>query len=168
MTESYHERDRSLARPSADMTADDRYRLRRFIDAQQPVRAAVEAELRSGQKRTHWMWFVFPQIQGLGHSAIAQEFSIESLDEARAYLQHPVLGPRLVDATRLVNAVDGKSAHAIFGSPDDLKFHSSMTLFALASEGEDKRHPEWKQVFLDALSKYFDGVFDAGTLQRVQ
>lgn len=134
----------------------DPHRLRRFVDAQRPVRDAVEGELRDGWKRSHWMWFVFPQIQGLGHSAIAREFALASLDEARAYIAHPVLGPALREATRLVNAVEGRSAHQIFGSPDDMKFRSSMTLFALATP--DNR------VFLDALGKYFHGESDQATL----
>ena len=134
----------------------DTFRLRRFVDAQAPVLSAVEAELTSGQKRSHWMWFVFPQVQGLGHSAIAREFAIESLDEARAYLRHPVLGPRLRENTRLVNAIEDRSVHDIFGSPDDLKFRSSMTLFSLASDD--------RQIFLDALSKYFNAQFDQTTL----
>ncbi len=167
MTELNSERDRPQCPPSADTASHDRYRLRRFVDAQQPVLAAVDAELRKGEKRTHWMWFIFPQIQGLGHSAMAKEFAIGSLDEARAYLLHPVLGPRLVEAVRHVNALEGKTAHAVFGSPDDMKFHSSVTLFALASDSEAQSHPEWKQVFLDALSKYFNGAFDPATLQRV-
>lgn len=141
---------------AAHGTSADPYRLRRFTDAQQPVRDAVHDELRRGQKRSHWMWFFFPQIQGLGHSAIAREFALESLDEARAYIAHPVLGPGLRDATRLVNAVDGRTIHQIFGSPDDMKFRSSMTLFALATADN--------QVFVDALNKYFHGESDKATL----
>ncbi|MCY0387116.1 DUF1810 domain-containing protein [Robbsia sp. Bb-Pol-6] len=134
----------------------DPYRLRRFLDAQRPVRDAVHGELRDGQKRSHWMWFFFPQIRGLGHSAIAREFALESLDEARAYVAHPVLGAELREATRLVNAVEGRSIHQIFGSPDDMKFRSSMTLFALATADN--------HLFLDALSKYFQGESDKATL----
>jgi len=110
--------------------------LERFLDAQAPVIAQAQSELRAGAKRTHWMWFVFPQIAGLGHSAMAQRYAIASLDEAKAYAAHPVLGTRLRDCTALVLAVEDKSAHAIFGSPDDLKFHSCMTLFARAAPEE--------------------------------
>src|SRR6187402_3110421 len=108
---------------------DDRFHLQRFVDAQQPVYTAVLAELRAGRKRSHWMWFVFPQLTGLGHSAMAHHYAIASLDEARSYLSHPVLGARLRECSALVLALDHRSIHEIFGSPDDLKFHSSMTLF---------------------------------------
>ena len=131
--------------------------LQRFVDAQDPVFANVRAELARGSKASHWMWFVFPQLAGLGRSPTAQHFAIASLDEARAYLAHPVLGPRLAECTRLVNAVQGKPVRAIFGSPDDLKFRSSMTLFALAAPDEP--------AFRDALDKYFAGVPDPRTLE---
>ena len=98
--------------------------------------AQVRTELKAGRKATHWMWFVFPQLAGLGLSQRAQFYGIASLDEARAYFAHPVLGPRLVDCTGLVNAVEGRSAHDVFGGPDDMKFHSSMTLFALTAPYE--------------------------------
>ena len=114
------------------------------------------AELRAGRKRSHWIWFVFPQIGGLGSSATAQQYAIKSLDEARAYLGHAVLGARLLDCTRAVNAIEGRSAHAIFGSPDDLKFRSCMTLFELAS-GETSG-------FSAALEKYYNGERDVATL----
>src|SRR5690606_29192669 len=110
--------------------------LDRFIRAQQPVMAQVRGELSAGRKGTHWMWFVFPQLAGLGSSQRAQAYALSSLDEARAYLAHPVLGHRLVECTELVNRVDGSTAHDIFGSPDDLKFHSCMTLFSLAAPDE--------------------------------
>jgi uncharacterized protein (DUF1810 family) len=128
----------------------------RFVRAQEPVIAEVRAELKAGRKATHWMWFVFPQLAGLGFSHRAQFYGIASLDEARAYLAHPVLGPRLVECTELVNAVEGRTAHDIFGSPDDVKFRSSMTLFALAA-------PE--AVFDAALAKYFGGERDGRTLE---
>lgn len=117
------------------------------------------AELRAGHKGSHWMWFVFPQIQGLGHSPTAQRFAISSLAEAEAYLRHPVLGPRLRECTQLVSAVEGRSIEEIFGHPDYLKFRSSMTLFAHATD-ED-------QVFSDALRKYFGGEYDPLTLERL-
>ena len=135
---------------------DDPHDLQRFVTAQKPVYDQVRDELRRGRKASHWMWFVFPQVAGLGHSAMAQRYAIASLDEARAYLDHPVLGPRLREAAGLVTAVEGKSLNAILGSPDDLKFHSSMTLFALASGNE--------AVFVEALGKYFAGKGDWATL----
>ena len=108
----------------------DPYDLQRFIEAQNPVYAQVCAELRNGRKESHWMWFIFPQMRGLGHSQMAVKFGIASREEAEAYLQHPVLGPRLRECARLVTAVEGRSIHEILGSPDDLKFRSSMSLFA--------------------------------------
>ncbi|EWY36721.1 calpastatin [Skermanella stibiiresistens SB22] len=135
------------------------HNLDRFVQAQEPVIAEVRRELESGRKSSHWMWFVFPQIAGLGHSAMAQRYAIASLDEARAYLDHPVLGPRLIELTRLVNRVPDRSVHAIFGSPDDLKFHSSMTLFTQARPGEP--------AFQEALDRYFSGALDQGTLAEL-
>ena len=133
--------------------------LDRFVEAQAPVMGQVLAELTAGHKQSHWMWFVFPQVAGLGHSVMAQRYAIADLQEARAYLAHPVLGPRLKHCTGLVLAVEGKSAHDIFGSPDDLKFHSSMTLFAHVAPG--------KNLFQEALDKYFGGQADAATLVRL-
>ena len=130
--------------------------LARFVDAQAPVIDAVRAELAAGAKQTHWMWFIFPQLAGLGRSRTAAFFAITGLEEARAYLAHPVLGPRLLECTALVNAVGGRSAHQIFGSPDDLKFHSSMTLFAQAADAPGP--------FKAALTKYFAGQPDPATL----
>ena len=121
--------------------------------------AQVLAQLEAGHKQSHWMWFIFPQVAGLGHSVMAQRYALADLDEARAYLAHPVLGPRLKHCTELVLAVKDKSAHNIFGSPDDLKFRSSMTLFAAAA-------PEEK-IFRDALEKYFHGQGDALTLNKL-
>jgi len=134
----------------------DTYDLARFLSAQAGVHDQVLAELRAGRKRSHWMWFVFPQLAGLGHSAMAQRYAIGSLDEARAYLAHPVLGERLRECCRLLLEAAGGDAHAIFGSPDDLKFHSSMTLF-------DRAAPE-ETVFRRCLQKYFGGRADALTL----
>ncbi len=138
---------------------NDPYNLQRFVDAQKPVFAQACSELRAGRKRSHWMWFVFPQIEGLGHSAMAREFAISSREEAEAYLRHPVLGPRLEQVTRLVTQVEGRSAHQIFGSPDDLKFRSSMTLFAAVASDN--------KAFEDALEKYFGGEPDKLTLGRL-
>ena len=112
----------------------DPFDLDRFVQAQDPVLAQVRRELGEGRKRSHWMWFVFPQLRGLGRSATARHYGIGSLAEARAYLAHPALGSRLVECTGLVNRIEGRSAHQIFGGLDDLKFHSSMTLFAAGLE----------------------------------
>jgi uncharacterized protein (DUF1810 family) len=140
---------------------NDPYNLQRFVDAQAPVYADVCAELKSGRKRSHWMWYVFPQFRGLGSSPMAQHYAIGSLAEAEAYLAHPVLGARLRDCTRLVNAVQGASIEDIFGYPDDLKFHSSMTLFMRAASTPGGDH----DVFFEALRKYFTGQNDAETLR---
>src|ERR1700709_2855630 len=115
---------------------EDRYGLQRFVDAQEDaaIYARALAELRAGRKRSHWIWFIFPQIAGLGSSPTAARYAICSLDEARAYLGHDVLGPRLHECTRLVNAVQGRSIGEIFGSPDDMKVRSSMTLFCQATD----------------------------------
>jgi uncharacterized protein (DUF1810 family) len=127
-----------------------------FLAAQQPVLATVEAELAAGHKTTHWMWFVFPQLAGLGVSPMARRFALESGAAAAAYVAHPVLGPRLVRCTQLVNAVAGRTAHEIFGAPDDLKFHASMTLFARAA-------PE-AAAFTAALARFFAGREHVPTL----
>jgi len=140
--------------------SDDPFDLQRFVDAQAPVYERVRTELRNGRKRSHWMWFIFPQIAGLGHSAMAQRYAISSLSEAKAYLVHPILGPRLRECTRLVVQVDGKSAYDILGSPDDMKFHSCTTLFARAAPQEE--------IFLDALEKYFGGAEDQATVARLR
>ncbi len=126
----------------------------------------VRSELRAGRKRTHWMWFVFPQLRGLGHSPTAQFYAIASLEEAEAYLADPVLGPRLRECTRLVNEIDGRTLGEIFGFPDDLKFRSCMTLFArAAAHGEaDADH----QVFRTALEKYCAGEEDPRTLELLR
>lgn len=138
----------------------DPYALKRFVDAQEPVFSHVVDELRTGSKRSHWMWFVFPQIAGLGLSDTARHYAIRSLDEARAYLRDPILGPRLVECTRLLLEVHKtqpqRSAHAIFGDVDAMKFHSSMTLFAEAA-------PEQPE-FAAALALYFDSEPDRATL----
>lgn len=139
------------------MSVGGGFDLERFVTAQSPVFDSVLAELRAGRKRTHWMWFVFPQLRGLGHSSIAQLYGIESLDEAKAYLDHPVLGPRLDTCTRAVLAVTDRSLHAIFGSPDDMKFHSSMTLFAVAAGDR-------AAVFRSALDRFCAGRMDERTL----
>ena len=138
--------------------AADFYNLERFVLAQNSVYKQVLAELRDGTKMSHWMWFIFPQIRGLGRSSIAIEYAISGLDEARAYLQHSILGPRLEECTRLTLQVEGRSATEIFGSPDDMKFRSCMTLFSKISDDD---------IFVTALQKYFAGVPDRLTLDRL-
>jgi len=134
----------------------DEYNLQRFIEAQNRVYAAVLDELGAGEKRSHWMWYIFPQIKGLGHSAMAQQFAITSREEAKVYLEHPVLGSRLRECTRLVMNVEGRSAEQIFCYPDNLKFRSCMTLFMEATSGNN--------IFQDSLRKYFEGQPDESTL----
>jgi uncharacterized protein (DUF1810 family) len=141
------------------MTADN-FDLQRFVDAQDGVYERVLDELRAGRKASHWMWFVFPQIAGLGFSSMAQRYAISGRDEALAYDAHPVLGERLRECTAIVNAVEGRDVHQIFGSPDDMKLRSCMTLFA---ECVDDGH-----VFRNALDKYFHGVEDQLTLDRLK
>ena len=137
----------------------DPYNLERFLLAQERVFDRVVSELRAGMKTSHWMWFIFPQIRGLGRSPISVEYAISSRDEARAYLQHPLLGPRLKECTRLVLEVQGRSVEDIFGLPDDMKFRSCMTLFARVSPDDD--------TFERALQKYFAGIPDQLTLDRL-
>ena len=134
----------------------DPHHLQRFVDAQERVYTTVRDELTRGTKTSHWMWFVFPQLRALGRSATAQRYGIASLDEAKAYWRHPMLGPRLEQCTARVLAIDGKDIHAIFGSPDDLKFCSSMTLFERAA-------PE-QPAFAAAIDRYFGGRRDPHTL----
>jgi uncharacterized protein (DUF1810 family) len=138
------------------MPSGDPFDLQRFIQAQNPVYADVCDELRRGRKTSHWMWFIFPQIRGLGHSPMAIKFAISSLDEAKAYLRQSVLRARLLECTELVNQVQGRSIQQMFGYPDDLKFRSSMTLFAQAD-------PDIT-AFSDAVMKYFGGEYDHSTL----
>ena len=138
---------------------DDPFMLERFVDAQEPVYDRVCAELQQGRKSSHWMWFIFPQIAGLGHSSLATKFAISSLEEAKAYLRHTILGPRLIHCTKLVCDTEGRTINEILGYPDDLKFRSSMTLFAHATPDN--------QVFEDALQKYFEGHYDPLSLERM-
>ena len=142
-----------------ETSMSDPFDLARFVDAQAQAIAAARAELAAGRKQSHWMWFVFPQIAGLGSSAMAQRYAIGSADEARAYLAHPVLGSRLRDLTELANEAPG-SAREVFGPPDDLKFCSSMTLFnAVAPE---------EQAFRTALARFFGGERDTRTLEILE
>ena len=133
--------------------------LQRFVDAQEPRFADAMAELSAGRKRTHWMWFVFPQLRGLGHSQMAWHYGIASREEAAAYLAHPLLGPRLRDGVERLLAVRGRTAHEIFGSPDDLKLLSCLTLFAEVEQGKGNG------VFDRALRQYYAGQPDAATLE---
>jgi uncharacterized protein (DUF1810 family) len=137
----------------------DPHNLQRFVDAQAGVFAQVLAELRAGRKRSHWMWFIFPQIAGLGSSDMAQRFAISGRDETLAYLAHPTLGPRLRDCTALVNQIPNRTIGDIFAYPDDLKFRSSVTLFSAVAPGEE--------VFRAALQKYFAGKPDPPTIARL-
>ena len=145
---------------SCSTIVKESFDLQRFVNAQNPVYDQVCAELRAGRKESHWMWFIFPQLRGLGHSAMATKFGIVSRQEAEAYLDHLVLGTRLRECTRFVNLVKGRTINQIFGSPDDLKFRSSMTLFASAASSAN-------QVFKEALDTYFGSVPDPLTLERL-
>jgi uncharacterized protein (DUF1810 family) len=141
------------------MNTGDPHDLERFLDAQQETYARVLRELQAGRKQSHWIWYIFPQIKGLGTSPMAQKYAIASLDEAKAYLNHPVLAARLQQCTQLVTAVSSQSIDEIFGYPDNLKFHSSMTLFAHAANDNP--------IFMDALRKYFRSEFDRQTIDRL-
>jgi uncharacterized protein (DUF1810 family) len=149
-----------MSRGAGAQDAADPFDLQRFVDAQDGVHERALREIQAGRKRSHWMWFVFPQYAGLGSSATSQRYAIRSLEEARAYLAHPVLGARLLACTRAVNALAQRDAHAIFGAPDDLKFHSSMTLFDNACEPGSP--------FAAALERCFGGVRDPHTLRLAQ
>jgi uncharacterized protein (DUF1810 family) len=143
------------------MSGADPFDFERFVTAQAPVFPTVLSELKAGRKRTHWMWFVFPQLRGLGHSSMATFYGIGSLSEARGYLAHPLLGPRLELCARSVLQSPGGSLHQIFGSPDDLKFQSSMTLFASAA-GDPA------SVYYKALDKWCNGALDPRTLKLLE
>jgi uncharacterized protein (DUF1810 family) len=144
---------------SLSMNQSDPFDLQRFVDAQSRVYDTVVSELRAGRKRSHWMWFVFPQLRGLGSSPTAVRFGISTLDEARAYLAHELLGPRLRECTKLVAGIDGRTAEEIFGWPDDMKLRSSMTLFARASDENSE--------FVAVLQKFYGGEEDPTTLARL-
>jgi uncharacterized protein (DUF1810 family) len=135
----------------------DPYNLERFVAAQRGTFEQACAELRRGRKTGHWVWFIFPQIAGLGFSEMSQRYAIRSIEEARAYLEHATLGPRLREVCGIVNAIKGKSAYQVFGSPDDMKLRSSMTLFAKATEENG--------VFVEVIRKYFGGELDSRTLE---
>ena len=131
--------------------------LQRFVDAQQAVYDTVRIELSAGQKRLHWMWYIFPQLAGLGRSETARHYALSGVDEAQAYLAHPLLGQRLEECCKILTGIEGRTASAIFGYPDDLKLHSSLTLFAQAAPDQP--------LFGACLAKYFNGQRDAATLQ---
>jgi uncharacterized protein (DUF1810 family) len=128
-----------------------------FLRAQSPLYAQVLAELSAGAKRSHWMWFIFPQLTGLGRSPMALRYGLDDLAMAQDYLRHEVLGPRLLECTGAVLGVSGRTAHQIFGSPDDLKFRSSMTLFGRADPGQP--------AFAETLARYYDGIEDLRTVE---
>jgi len=139
---------------------DDRFNLNRFITAQEKVYDTALAELRSGEKRTHWMWFIFPQIEGLGYTSTSKHYAIKNLEEAQEYLDHKILGSRLLECAEVVLTVQGSSASAIFGYPDYLKLKSSMTLFSSVAAPDS--------VFVRILDKYYDGERDAKTLELLE
>ena len=139
------------------MPNDDPYDLKRFVDAQAGDYATALAEVRRGRKASHWMWYIFPQVDGLGSSSMARRYAIRSAEEARAYLDHPVLGPRLVEIAEAALGVEGRSALEVFGSPDDLKLKSSATLFATVTPPDSP--------FARLLDKYFGGERDGRTLE---
>ena len=140
-------------------TADDHYNLYRFVEAQNPVYDQVCSELRQGFKMTHWMWFIFPQLEGLSSSPTSRKFAISCLEEAVAYLEHPILGPRLRECTELLNATSGRTIKRILRLTDSLKFQSCMTLFAKATNDS--------KIFEDALQKFYEGKQDQLTLDRL-
>ena len=148
-----------MSKAAEKQDREDPFDLARFVSAQEPIYRRALSELRDGRKRTHWMWYIFPQIAGLGLSATSQRYALAGLEEARIYLQHPVLGARLRECAAAVLAVEGRTASDIFGFPDDKKLQSSMTLFAQA-DGPDS-------VFAQVLTKYFGAEPDRETLQRL-
>ena len=148
-----------MIKTSKTINSNALFNLSRFIKAQEGIYARVLEELRNGRKRSHWMWYIFPQLDGLGRSATARRYAIKSLEEAREYLNHPVLGARLKECANMVLAIEGKTASEIFGYPDDLKLKSSMTLFSEVATNS---------VFVRVLDKYFPGQRDDRTLQLLK
>ena len=149
-----------MIKASDTIGSDDRFGLTRFTRAQAGIYDRVLGELKSGQKRTHWMWYVFPQLDGLGRSKTAKHYAIKSIEEAQAYLNHPLLGSRLLECAEVVFATEGRSVSDIFGYPDDLKFKSSMTLFSCITNPDS--------MFVRVLDKYFQGEQDVKTLQLLE
>jgi uncharacterized protein (DUF1810 family) len=150
-------RRRIMADVKVSSNVSDRYDLNRFVQAQEGVYERALAEVKNGRKRSHWMWYIFPQFQGLGFSAMSQRYAIESVAEAKAYLNHPILGSRLIECIEAALSVEGRSAYEIFGSPDDMKLKSCATLFAYVSPEES--------VFEQLLNKFFNGDRDHKTLE---
>jgi uncharacterized protein (DUF1810 family) len=149
-----------MKKPGDTLNRGDPFDLGRFISAQEGIHESALSELRRGRKRTHWMWFIFPQIDGLAHSTTSKHYAIKSIEEARQYLNHPVLGARLLECAETVLAVEGRSVSEIFGYPDDLKLKSSMTLFAYVADP--------RSVFVRVLEKYFRGGQDVRTLDLLE
>ncbi len=149
-----------MKKPSDTVDRSDPFDLGRFMSAQEAIYGSALAELKKGQKRTHWMWFIFPQIDGLAHSTTSKHYAIKSIEEARQYLNHPVLGTRLLECADTVLAIEGRSISEIFGYPDDLKLKSSMTLFAYVADP--------RSVFVRVLEKYFRGEQDVRTLNLLE
>jgi uncharacterized protein (DUF1810 family) len=149
-----------MAQASDAQKANDPFELSRFLQAQEEDYEHALMEIKGGQKRTHWMWYIFPQLDGLGFSSMSKRYAIKSIEEAQAYLSHPVLGSRLLECAKAVVAVEGRSIAEIFGSPDDLKLRSSATLFASVSPAGS--------VFDRILGKYYRGVRDSKTLQLLE
>jgi len=149
-----------MKKPSDTVDRRDPFDLGRFTSAQEGIYGSVLAELKRGQKQTHWMWFIFPQIDGLAHSTTSKYYAIKSIEEARKYLNHPVLGTRLLQCAETVLAVEGRSVSEIFGYPDDLKLKSSMTLFAYVADP--------RSVFVRILDKFFQGERDVRTLDLLE
>jgi uncharacterized protein (DUF1810 family) len=149
-----------MTKASDTIGRNDPFNLSRFTDAQEGIYANVLRELKNGEKRTHWMWFIFPQIDGLAYSSTSKYYAIKNIEEARQYLNHPVLGKRLLECAETVLAVEGRSVSEIFGYPDDLKLKSSVTLFASVSDAHS--------VFVRVLDKYFHGERDIRTLHLLE
>jgi uncharacterized protein (DUF1810 family) len=153
-------KEAGMKNPSDTVDRGDSFDLGRFISAQKEIYESALAELRGGRKRTHWMWFIFPQIDGLAYSTTSKHYAIKSIEEARQYLNHPLLGARLLECAETVLAVEGRSISEIFGYPDDLKLKSSMTLFSYVAGP--------RSVFVRALDKYFRGEQDVKTLDILE
>jgi uncharacterized protein (DUF1810 family) len=149
----------TVKRTPGAVTVPEAFALDRFVQAQDPVMPQVRQELSQARKRTHWMWFVFPQLEGLGHSSMARRYAIACVAEAQAYLKHPILGPRLIECSELIRTAQAGSIREIFDDPDDLKFHSCMTLFSQV--------PETVPIFQAILDRYFGGLPDGLTTQML-
>ena len=149
-----------MAHSNDSHSTDDPYNLSRFLRAQEDDYEQALSEIRGGRKRTHWMWYIFPQLDGLAFSSTSKHYAIKSIEEARAYLAHPVLGPRLLECAEAAVRVEGRTAREVFGSPDDLKFRSCLTLFHQAASADSDR-----ALFTEALNQFYRGQADARTLE---